>query len=88
MLVISSQNKKVLSEVEGVLTGAEIGKKPNWVYGITNKMVLELGRYETEEKAIKAIHDIRRQVETRVESDSMENRNRVMQKYVHQMPKE
>ena len=86
--MLSTQNKKILSEVEGVLTGAEIGKRPGWVYGITNKMVLELGRYETEERAIKVVHDIRRQVETWVESDSVENRQRVMQKYVYQMPKE
>ncbi|MDY5098722.1 MULTISPECIES: hypothetical protein [Clostridia] len=88
MLVISSQNKKVLSEVEGVLTGAEIGKRPSWVYGITSKMILELGKYESEERAIKVVHDIRRQVETWTESDSVKDRKRTGQKFVHQMPRE
>lgn len=88
MLVISSQNKKVLSDVESVLTGSEIGRKPGCVYGIASKTILELGKYATEERAIKVIHDIRRQVETWVESDSVENRMRVMQKFVYQMPKE
>lgn len=88
MLVISSQNKKVLSDVESVLTGAEIGRKPGCIYGIASKTILELGRYETEERAIKVVHDIRRQIESRVESDSVENRMRTMQKFVYQMPKE
>lgn len=86
MLVVSSQNKRVLSEVESVITGAEIGRKPNCIYGIAGRTTLDLGNYNSEERAIDVIHEIRRQIESRVESDSVENRTRVMQKYVFQMP--
>lgn len=88
MLVISSQSKRVLLETDCIVTGAEIGRKPNCIYAMNGKFVLDLGKYKSEDRAIAVIHDIRRQIESRVESDSMENRNRIMQKYVLQMPGE
>lgn len=88
MLVISSQNRRVLLETDCIVTGAEIGRTPSCIYAMTGKTALDLGKYKSEDRAIEVIHDIRRQIESRVESDSMENRNRIMQKYVLQMPKE
>lgn len=88
MLVISSQNRRVLLETDCIVTGAEIGRIPSCIYAMTGKTAFDLGKYKSEDRAIEVIHDIRRQIESRVESDSMENRNRIMQKYVLQMPKE
>lgn len=88
MLVISSQNRRVLLETDCIVTGAEIGRTPSCIYAMNGKFVLDLGKYKSEDRAIAVIHDIRRQIESRVESDSMENRNRIMQKYVLQMPGE
>ena len=89
MIIISSQNKCILKECKFLVTGSQVNGRNNVIYEIVNENVnVELGCYETEERAKEILHQIRRQIETSVSTDNVYKGVRTIQKSVFQMPRE
>lgn len=86
---ICSQNKCILKECKFLVTGSQINENNNAIYEFINENVnVELGRYATEERAKEVLHQIRRQLETRVSSDCVYKGTKTIQEAVFQMPRE